>query len=80
VVLPGEVLELRSGTGPRGAGSAPLPGQNVTCNAPAHEDPLESVGGGMAHLLSEARARLAGARPPVAGGVLRTAIAPHLQR
>jgi len=34
VVLPGQVLELRSGTGRRGEVCAPRPGQKVTCNAP----------------------------------------------
>jgi hypothetical protein len=33
VVLPGQVLELRSGTGRRGEVCAPRPGQKVTCNA-----------------------------------------------
>jgi hypothetical protein len=80
------VLELRSGTRRRGADSAPPPGQKVTCNAPRRDPPpprppLVSVEpGGMAHLLCEARARRrrAGARPPVAGRIQRTGIAPHL--
>jgi hypothetical protein len=37
----GGVLELRSGTGRRGAVSAPLPGQKVTCNAPPGPPPQE---------------------------------------